>query len=195
MIVVESAGESTEETDVLELIRDSWAQVGVQLFAKPSQREVFRNRIFAGETIMAVWTGLENGLPTADMSPFELAPTTQQQLMWPKWGQYLETSGESGDEIDMPEARHLYDLLQRWTYAATRAEREAVWREMLQIFADQVFTIGTVANVPQPVVVADGLRNVPEKAMYGWDPGAHFGIYKPDTFWFESDEGQDVAAQ
>lgn len=195
VIVVESAGESTEETDVLELIGDSWRQIGVQLFTKPSQREVFRNRIFAGETIMSVWTGLENGLPTADMSPFELAPSTQQQLMWPKWGQYLETGGESGDEIDMPAAQRLSDLLERWTYAASRAEREAVWREMLQIFADQVFTIGTVANVPQPVVVATELRNVPQKAMYGWDPGAHFGIYKPDSFWFDAKDAEDVATQ
>lgn len=195
MIVVETAGESTEETDVLELIRDSWARIGVKLFTKPSQREVFRNRIFSGETIMSVWTGLENGLPTADMSPLELAPTTQQQLMWPKWGQYLETSGESGEEIDMPEAQRLYDLLQRWTYAESRAEREAVWHEMLSIFTDQVFTIGTVANVPQPVVVSTALRNVPEKGTYGWDPGAHFGLYKPDTFWFADADGRDVAVQ
>ena len=45
-IIVETAGESTEQTDVLELIRDSWAKVGVKLFTKPSQRQVFRNRIY-----------------------------------------------------------------------------------------------------------------------------------------------------
>ena len=67
---------------------------------------------------------------------------------------------------------------------------------MLDIFTDQVFTIGTVANVPQPVVVDDRLHNVPVKAMYGWDPGAHFGMYKPDSFWFdEGTSGQDVATQ
>lgn len=196
VIVVETAGESTEETDVLELIGDSWMKVGVKLFPKPSQREVLRNRIFAGETVMSVWWGLENGLPTPDMSPWELAPTTQQQAMWPKWGQYLETSGESGDEIDMAEPQRLYDLLQEWTYAGDRQRREAIWHEMLSLFTDQVFTIGTVANVPQPVVVDRRLRNVPEKAMYGWDPGAHFGIYKPDCFWFDDTKGaQDVAQQ
>lgn len=196
IIVVETAGESTEETDVLELIGDTWRKVGIQLFAKPSQREMLRNRIFAGQTIMSVWTGLENGLPTADMSPRELAPTTQQQAMWPKWGQYLETAGESGEEIDMPKAQRLHDLMREWTYAPSRDVRVAVWHEMLEIFTDQVFTIGTVANVPQPVVVDDHLRNVPVKAMYGWDPGAHFGMYKPDSFWFdEGTGGQDVATQ
>jgi peptide/nickel transport system substrate-binding protein len=25
---------------------------------------------------------------------------------------------------------------------------------------------------------------VPDKGLYNWDPGAYFGIYKPDSFWF-----------
>jgi peptide/nickel transport system substrate-binding protein len=28
--------------------------------------------------------------------------------------------------------------------------------------------------------------------MYNWDPGAHFGVYKPDGFWF--DKGPAPAA-
>ena len=68
-IVVETAGEDSEQTDVLELIRDDWAKIGVALFIKPSQREVFYNRIKAGSTQMSIWTGLENALPNATMSP------------------------------------------------------------------------------------------------------------------------------
>ena len=30
------------------------------------------------------------------------------------------------------------------------------------------------------------LKNVPEKAIYNWDPGAHFGVYRPCTFWFDN---------
>ncbi|MGO8865157.1 MAG: hypothetical protein ACLQME_01525 [Alphaproteobacteria bacterium] len=56
---------------------------------------------------------------------------------------------------------------------------------MLEINADQQFTIGLVAEVPQPVVAGNRLRNVPEKGLYSWDPGAQFGIYKPDSFWLD----------
>lgn len=184
-IVVETAGESTEETDVLELIADAWRKVGIRLFTRPSQREVFRKRIFAGETVMSVWTGLENGLATPDMAPLELAPTTQQQLMWPQWGQFVETGGEAGEEVDVPPVKTLAELLLTWRRAATYSERAEIWQLMLAIFTDQVFTIGTVAGVPQPVVVSNRLRNVPEKGVYSWDPGAHFGFYKPDTFWLD----------
>jgi peptide/nickel transport system substrate-binding protein len=55
---------------------------------------------------------------------------------------------------------------------------------MLAIRAEQQFSIGTVRGVPQPVVVSNRLQNVPAEAVYNWEPGAHFGVHHPDTFWF-----------
>jgi peptide/nickel transport system substrate-binding protein len=184
-IIVETSGQSPEEVDVLELIRDHWRNIGISLFTKPSERDTVRDRIFSGDAVMSVWTGLENGLPTADMAPWELAPTSQMQFMWPKWGQYVETKGAAGEAPDVPEAQKLADLLAAWGAATTSDERRAIWQEMLRVSANEVFSIGTVAGVPQPVVVSNRLRNLPEKATYRWDPGAHFGIYKPDCFWID----------
>ena len=56
------------------------------------------------------------------------------------------------------------------------------WHDMLDIHADQVFTIGIINSTLQPVVVNNRLRNVPIEAFYNWSPGAYFGIHKPDTF-------------
>ncbi|MFP6728424.1 MAG: ABC transporter substrate-binding protein [Alphaproteobacteria bacterium] len=184
-IIVETAGEDTEQTDVLELIAETWAEIGIKLFIKPSQREVFRNRIFSGQALMSIWSGLENGVATAESSPEELAPTSQQQLMWPKWGQYFETSGKMGLAPDMPEAQELSRLSAEWIETTDPKRREAIWHRMLEIHADQVYSIGVVAGVQQPVVVKRGLMNVPKEGIYNWNPGAHFGIYRPDTFWFD----------
>ena len=57
---------------------------------------------------------------------------------------------------------------------------------MLHIYTDEVFTIGIIAGVLQPVVVNDHMHNVPDKGIYNWDPGAQFGIYRPDQFWFDN---------
>ncbi len=184
-IIIETAGENQEEVDVLELVKDNWAKIGVKLFIKPSQREVFRNRIFAGETQMSVWTGLENGVPTADFSPLELAPSSQQQYQWPMWGQYRETKGQSGEAIDLPVAKQLDSLFDDWMAADTEPKRSDIWHKMLAIHADEVFSIGIVSGVLQPVVVRNTLRNVPAEGIYNWDPGSHLGMYKPDTFWLD----------
>jgi peptide/nickel transport system substrate-binding protein len=193
-IIVEDSGESTEASDVLELIRDSWAQIGVRLFARPLQLTLFRRRVFAGETLMSIDKGLENGLANAASSPWELAPTSQEQLEWPKWGQYYETKGEAGEAPDLPAAIQLKDLFGDWLDAASSQAQTQAWRKMLNIWADQVFSIGTVAGVLQPVVIADKLRNIPKKGIYNWDPGAYFGIYKPDQFWFDKSAGPEKSA-
>jgi peptide/nickel transport system substrate-binding protein len=192
-IIIDTAGESTEESDVLELIKKHWKKAGVDLFTKPSQREVFRNRVYSGAAVMSVWSGMENGLPTPDMAPMELAPTMQTQLQWPKWGEYYETIGGSGEAPDMPVGQELLELNKAWRYAKTKQARTEIWHKMLEIHADQVFSIGTVNGVPQPVVATAALKNVPEKGIYNWDPGSYFGIYKPDSFWFT--EERRLAAQ
>ena len=193
-IIVENSGESTEQSDVLELIRDSWRRVGVRLFAKPSQLTLFRRRVFSGETLMSIDKGIKNGLATATMSPWEFAPTSQQQLEWPKWGQFYETKGTAGEPPDLPSAIRLKELYEEWLAAASQQEQTRIWHDMLQIWADEVFSIGTVAGVLQPIVVNAKLRNVPEQGIYNWDPGAYFGIYKPDGFWFDLSETRAKSA-
>lgn len=184
-IIVETAGEDTQQVDALELIHDSWLKVGIKLFTKPLQREVFRNRIYSGETVMSVWGGIENGLPTPQTSPAQIAPTRQDQLQWPRWGQHFETKGAVGDAPTIPEVQELLRLNSEWLVAVNVEARATIWRKMLDIFSDEMFTIGIVAAIKQPVVVNRSLRNVPEHGVYNWEPGAHFGIYSPDTFWFE----------
>lgn len=172
---------------MLELIRDSWRKAGIALYSRPSQREVFRKRVFSGQSMMSVWPGLSNGVPTADMSPEELAPVKQEQLQWPLWGNHVESKGKGGEPPDLPEAQELLALFRAWQASGDSAERTRIWKRMLAIHAEQQFTIGTVTGNLQPVVVGKSLRNVPLRALYNWDPGAYFGMHRPDTFWFAHD--------
>ncbi|UWQ41994.1 ABC transporter substrate-binding protein [Leisingera aquaemixtae] len=188
-LVVETAGEREEVENALQIITDDWRDVGVKLVMRPLDRDILRNRVFSGTTMSSAWFGWDNGLPQAYTSPAYLAPTDQVFLSWPKWGQHYQTGGSAGEPPDMAPAQRLLALLQDWNMAATHEERAAAWREMLKIHADQVYAIGVVAAAPQPVVVSNRLRNVPEKAIWAWDPGAHFGVYHPDEFFFEGGEG------
>jgi peptide/nickel transport system substrate-binding protein len=183
-IVVEDSGELPGTSDVLELIRDSWRHIGIRLFGKPLQLTLFRRRVFSGETLMSIDKGIENGLANASSSPWEFAPTSQQQLEWPKWGQYYETKGTGGEAPDLPSAVRLRELYETWLGSTSRPTQTQIWHDILQVWADEVFSIGTVGGVLQPVVVSNNLRGIPEKGVYSWDPGAFFGIYKPDHFWF-----------
>jgi peptide/nickel transport system substrate-binding protein len=103
------------------------------------------------------------------------------------WGQYYEQGRKGGEAPTLPEAQELVQLYEAWRAADTSAERERAWHAMLAIHAEQVFTIGIVTRALQPLVVRNNLRNVPTEGIWNWDPGAYFGIYRPDTFWIDAE--------
>ncbi len=183
-IVAETAGERREELDALELLAEMWAEVGLRLIFRPLDRDILRNRVYSGDSILPVWFGWNLGIPTADAVPNEVAPVDQVTFTWPKWGQYAQSGGKLGEPVDVPEARRLLELYQSWTRSPDIAGRAAAWREMLAIHADQVFAIGLVASAPQPVVVSKRLHNLPESAVFAWEPGAHFGVHRIDEAFF-----------
>lgn len=188
-LVVETAGERQEVENALQIITDDWNDIGVKLILRPLDRDILRNRVFSGTTMASVWYGWDNGIPGPDTSPAYLAPTDQTFLAWPKWGQYFQTSGQVGKAPDQAEAQELMTLMQAWNNATTDEDRSEIWRDMLQIHAKQVYGIGLVAGAPQPVVINRKLRNVPEHAIWAWDPGAHFGVHRMDEFFFEGGDG------
>ncbi|MBB4305070.1 peptide/nickel transport system substrate-binding protein [Rhodobium orientis] len=184
-IIVESAGESQAEIDALELVRETLTDIGVKIFVKPSQRDVVRNRALAGQLVMGISSGYDNGVPTAEMPPADFAPTTLESFNWSAWGAYHESQGREGEAVDYPPARELIEEYVLWRHSTSHEERQAIWERMLQIHADQVFNIGIVTMARQPVVVSERLRNVPEEGIYGWDPGAQYGIHRMDAFWID----------
>jgi len=183
-IIVETAGEDIEQVDILQLIAETWKEIGIKLFTKPSQRDVLRERSYSGQTMMTVWSGWNLGAPSSIMSPQELAPTRQDNLGWPKWGQYFQTKGQAGEAPDMDAPKKLMALFSDWQVATEDAKRDSIWAEMLKIHAKEQYLIGVISGVRQPIVVSKRLRNIPEDATYSWEPGALFGIFRPDQFWF-----------
>jgi len=184
-IALESAGESSLETDVLELVADHWRKVGIDLFVRVSQRDVFRSRAIAGTIMMAIWGGIDNGIPKPNMNPSELAPTVEDQLQWPVWGMHYQSHGEQGSAPDLKEAIELVDLLKQWRRSTTEQQWTEIWKKMLTIYTDNVFSIGLVNATLLPIVASSRLRNIPETGLFSFNPTCFFGIYMPDTFWFE----------
>jgi peptide/nickel transport system substrate-binding protein len=184
-LIIETAGESTVETDVLQLITDHWSELGIKVFTRATQRDIFRSRLKAGNTMMSVWSGLDNAIPQPSMSPEELAPSNDAQTQWPQWGLYGMTGGKSGKAPDIKSAETLLGLWRDWEQTVDDAKQREIWQQMLEIYTDEVFSIGTVNSTLQPIVVNKRLQNVPEEAIYSFQPGSYFGVLMVDAFWFK----------
>jgi len=192
-IIVETDGEGGFIVDGLTLITEFWREIGIKLFVKPQDRTILRNRAYAGMTVMVAAQGLDLAVPTAKMAPTELAPMMQTFYAWPKWGQYVETKGKNGEACDVPEAKHLLALYERWMATADEAVHEQVWREMLANHAENQWSIGTLAGAFQPIVARNGLVNIPKKALYSWEPSAMLGVYRVDEFYWDKAAGKEAS--
>jgi peptide/nickel transport system substrate-binding protein len=182
-IIIEHASEETEDADALSLIADQWKKIGIKLLFKPQTRENFRLRTFSGDAMMTAYAGVTTAVPTVDTSPKEFAPTMQGGLQWSRWGMFVESKGKQGEKCDLPDACVLLDYLREWETSTDEATRRKAWDKILETTADQVFSIGTVNGIRQPIVVGPKVKNVPKEGYYAWDPGGYIGLYKPDTFW------------
>ncbi|NQW51586.1 MAG: ABC transporter substrate-binding protein [Rhodospirillales bacterium] len=182
-IVVEYASEETEDNDALALIADNWKKIGIKMLTKPQTRDNFRLRTFSGEAIMTAFAGAVTAVPTVNTSPKEFAPTMLGGLQWSRWGMFVESKGKQGEKCDLESACKLLDYVKEWETGATPEERRKAWDKILASNADEVFSIGTVNGVRQPIVVGPKVRNVPKEGYYAWDPGGYIGLYQPDTFW------------
>ena len=72
----------------------------------------------------------------AASNPAEFAPTSQQQLQWPKWGQHHQNRGRTGEPCDGPYATELLAPHGEWIEALAPGRRAAIWRRMLDVHAD-----------------------------------------------------------
>ncbi len=185
-IIIEHTSEETEDTDAIQLITDYFQKIGIKLLSKLQTLENFRLRTFSGEALMTAYAGVVTAVPSPDTSPKEFAPTMMGGLQWPKWGMYIESKGKQGEKCDLEAACKLLDYVREWETATDEAGRRAAWEKILQTNTDEVFSIGTVNGIRQPVVVAPKVRNVPKEGYYAWDPGGYIGLYQPATFWIAS---------
>jgi len=143
-------------------------------------------RAFSGEATMTAYAGVVTAVPSVETSPKEFCPTMQGGLQWPRWGMFIESKGKQGEKCDVQDVCGLLDDLRTWETATDNETRRKAWDKILQANMEQVYSIGTLNSIGQPIVIGPKVRNVPKKGYYAWDPGGYIGLYKPDTFWLAS---------
>ena len=117
-------------------------------------------------------------------------PPTQEQLQWPMWGQYYENNGKGGEAPALPEATGARQPLRR--VAAVAGARPSASRSGCGCSRSTRSRSTRSASSRRRCSRSwrrTDVRNVPTEGLYSWDPGSYFGIYHPDTFWFDTRRG------
>ncbi len=169
----------------MELISNYWRRVGIDLRIKLVDRSLQSARAQAGEMQMSLWHADRVTDILFPLTPDWWVPRTTGwwASMWNDWARYYQTGGRIGEEPPpiIKRAQFLTDEMRTTTDPAYRLQ---AGRELLQIGADNLWTIGTVGLAPHPVVVSKRLRNVIPDGIWGWDNRWTLA-YHPATWWLD----------
>jgi peptide/nickel transport system substrate-binding protein len=85
-----------------------------------------------------------------------------------EWARWYETDGEEGEEPP-EEIMHLFETWEAMQEAVDEDEQIRLGKEILKSQAENLWTIGTVGHLLEPVIVGDNMRNFPKEGYTGYD--------------------------
>lgn len=189
--------------DLVQAVVEDWAEVGVRAVAREQSIRLYTTRQVARMQDFGVWGTASQFMPL--MRPWMYVPTSSVSYYALDYAAWYMRGGLFGDpQASIPGAREpplghplrrALELYDRATATPDEAEQVAIFREVLKIAAENVWTISISSPAPRLAVVKNGFRNVPKRMIYSWilqSPGNAGN----ETFYFEKpDDSPGAIAQ
>lgn len=185
------------------MVADYWNRIGIRTIAQIHARPYFQTQQSTYDYDFLGWPSFDEFLPAID--PRQLVPTNPTSFFAPGYGQWFFYDGlngnpqaKSANSIEPPpgsDIRRAMELAAAAAVAPSREKRIELFSEIFDLNAKNVWTISVATTPPYPVVVKDGFRNVPRKAIMGWFPMTPGNTGVETYFWDKPDIDSAVTAE
>lgn len=180
--------------DVMEMVTEDWKEIGVKLNQKTLDLTLFRMRTYSGKSAMGI-----SGFNFRPSHPTSLVPLDTDTGWAPIYGMWY-WGGEEGKEVGSGDTtmkisgekpptgiKQLMDWWDQIVATADTDKQNELFHKILNHHAENVYAIGTVGQLPQPLIKKNYFRNVPEKRLYSWYYGCHIATAEVVQFFIEKD--------
>ena len=178
----------------MELVREYWREIGIDLRLKNITGALQDARAREGSMQMTLWHADRVTDILFPLFPDWWVPrsVSWERSMWNDWSRWYMSGGEVGEEPPS-----IIKQLQSWTdemrVTVDHSERVEIGKKILQSNAENLWVIGTVGLAPHPVVVSKRLKGVPKEGIWGWDNRWTLS-YHTET-WYLDETPTEVDAQ
>jgi ABC-type dipeptide/oligopeptide/nickel transport system permease component/ABC-type transport system substrate-binding protein len=178
-----------------QFVVDDWAAVGVRVVLRERARPLFYNEKDSANFDFNVWTGESDYMPL--LKPRYFIPDDTESFYAVGWARWHMRGGFFGSEranirsaIPVPRDHPMYEAIRLYYEAENAtdpAEQKRLMSKVMDIAADNTWTISLATPPPQPVVVSKDMANVPANAIQGsiFSTPANAGI---ETYFFRTAE-------
>ncbi|MHB0877207.1 MAG: ABC transporter substrate-binding protein [Anaerolineae bacterium] len=171
--------------DVAQVIVEYWKEVGVKCTMDWIAIELWWPRVAEGDYDIV---GYESDYSAGNLFrityPRPVFPVEPSTYWAGAWGAWYSTDGKQGVEPDDADAKKLQDLYGQILQEPDPTKSRAMLDESFAIVAKNLWPIHTVANRPEPNIVAKNFKNVPEWGTDWW-PVLGERTTKPEQYWIE----------
>ena len=176
-------------TQIAEMIKEDWAQIGIFANVVEQERSLVEQRRAANELQIFFWQN--DGTDELYLYPFHALPVDGTSGTGPAIGNWYSSNGTAGIEPTDPKVKEVLDLFTKGL-RGTPEERVTIGQEIWKIVTDEVWTIGTVGQSGAFMgvrVVKNNMGNIPSR-QFNIQAGQTPNISRPSTFFFTDAEGQ-----
>jgi peptide/nickel transport system substrate-binding protein len=170
------------EDAILQIVR-YYQAVGVNAAYRYFERSLYTEHYESNEIEAAFWGGDRTVLPIAAPIIFTgEQPDRPWNAAWALWR--LNPTNANGEEP--PEGHWMWDIWNTWDEIAVTADEEtrnALFREILDIWARELPMIGYLGESPALVIVKNGFRNYPAGFPIDDTTGDEHLLHTETYFW------------
>ncbi|MGI6208424.1 MAG: ABC transporter substrate-binding protein [Anaerolineae bacterium] len=170
--------------DASELIGEFWAEVGIRLTQDWFASELWSARLQEStHDVIAYEVDYTGGNLHWLTYPRAFFPIVMDTYWAPMWGWYYDTGGQNGEPPE-GDAATLVELWKECEVTVDAAARKELEDEAFRICAYNLWPILTLGSRPEPCIVKNGFKNVPEWGTLAW---AVYGPKpaKPEQFFWD----------
>ena len=176
-----------------QFIVDDWLAVGVRTVMRTRARALFYSEKDSGDFDFNIWTGESDYMPL--ICPRYFIPFSTESFYCVGWSRWYSRGGFYGNPdankpncIPVPKSSPMYQSIEYYEAALREtdpAKQYDLVQQMLDIAAENIWSISIATPTPQPIVVSKHVKNVPKVALWGntFATPSNAGI---ETYYFDN---------
>ena len=185
-VVEGTAQPGSPDEDAVQIIIGYLAEVGIKATYKGIERSLYEEHWGANEIDAAFWGSGRSLLPLVD--PAFFLGTGLDRPWGEAWGRWrLDPSHPAAEE---PPADHwivkMWALWDEILVEPDESRRNELFMQILDVWAEELPQIGFLGQIPNPLIVLDGLRGIDPEYVYPLsNPTSHGGLVQVHTFYWD----------
>jgi peptide/nickel transport system substrate-binding protein len=160
--------------DILETTGEYWQAIGIKAEVRVVEGSLMTERTRSAEVMIQARPMGSFAPPVLDFNSNYVAPL---------FGMWNNTRGKRGEE-PTAEFKKLISLSDRRKNCSVEEEVE-LFKQIYKLYADNVWMIGLVGEIPALLAKKNYFMNVPDKCLYSYARGRRLGLVLAEQFWID----------